>query len=87
MSSLIDVCVDHQNLFSKNSEIRSWGADPLLPIHALTLSTVYLMTYKSFYRQTSNISHTLVGNKLFDHLDVVGASAVGAAPTTPSFST
>ena len=39
------------------------------------------------YRKTSNISHTLVGNKIVDHSDVVGASAVGAAPTTSSFST
>ena len=38
------------------------------------------------YRQTSNISHTL-GNKIVDHSDVVGASHVGAAPTTSSFST
>ena len=34
------------------------------------------------YRETSNISRTLVGNKIVDHWDVVGASPVGAAPTT-----
>ena len=39
------------------------------------------------YHQTSNISCTLAGNKLVDHSDVVGASPVGAAPTTSSFST
>ena len=39
------------------------------------------------YRKTSNISRTLVGNKIVDHSDAVGASAVGAAPTTSSFST
>ena len=39
------------------------------------------------YRQTSNIRRTWVGNKIVDHLDVVGASPVGAAPTTSSFST
>ena len=39
------------------------------------------------YRQTSNISRTLLGNKIVDHSDVVGASPVGAAPTTSSFST
>ena len=37
------------------------------------------------YRQ--NIRRTLVGNKIVDHSDVVGASPVGAAPTTSSFST
>ena len=39
------------------------------------------------YRQTSNIRHTLVDNKIVDHSDVVVASPVGAAPTTSSFST
>ena len=37
------------------------------------------------YCKTSNISHTLEGNKIVDHSDVVGASPVGAAPTTSSF--
>ena len=39
------------------------------------------------YRQVSNIRRTLVDNKVVDHSDVVGASPVGAAPTTSSFST
>ena len=39
------------------------------------------------YRKTSNISRTLVGNKIVDNSDVVGASPVGAAPTTSSFLT
>ena len=39
------------------------------------------------YRQTSNINRTLVGTKTVDHSDVVGASPVGAAPTTSSIST
>ena len=39
------------------------------------------------YRKTSSISRTLVGNKIIDNSDVVGASPVGAAPTTSSFST
>ena len=34
------------------------------------------------YRKTSNISRTLVGNKIVDNSDVVGA-----APTTSSFLT
>ena len=37
--------------------------------------------------QTANISHTLVGNKIVDHSDVLGTSPVGAAPTTPSILT
>ena len=39
------------------------------------------------YRQVSDIRRTLVGNTIVDHSDVVGASPVGAAPTTSSFST
>ena len=39
------------------------------------------------YRQVSNISRTLVGNKIANHSDVLGASPVGAAPTTSSFLT
>ena len=38
------------------------------------------------YDQTSNIRRTFVDNKIVDHSDVVGASPVGAAPTTSSFS-
>ena len=36
------------------------------------------------YRKVSNIRHTLVGNKIVDHSDVVGAAR---APTTSSFLT
>ena len=39
------------------------------------------------YRKVSNIRRTLEGNKIVDHSDVVGASPIGAAPTTSSFST
>ena len=39
------------------------------------------------YRKVSNIRHTLMGNEIVDHWDVVGASPVGVAPTTSSFST
>ena len=40
---------------------------------------------KHNYCQISNISHTSIGNEFIDHSDVVGASPVGAAPTTSSF--
>ena len=42
---------------------------------------------KNLYRKTSNMRRTLVGNKIVNHSDVAGASPVGAAPTTSSFST
>ena len=39
------------------------------------------------YRQVSNMIHTWESNWIVDHSDVVGASPVGAAPTTSSFLT
>ena len=39
------------------------------------------------YHQTSNERHTSVDNNIVDHSDVVGASPVGAAAPTSSFST
>ena len=39
------------------------------------------------YRKISNISRTLVGNKIVDHSDVVGVLPIGTAPTASSFST
>ena len=53
-------------------------------MHMVLLWFVLLWLY---YRKTSNISRTLVGSKIVDNSDVVGASPVGAAPTTSSFST
>ena len=46
-----------------------------------------LLLHKRACRKVSNISRTLVGNNIVDHSDIVGASPVGAAPTTSSFST
>ena len=57
---------------------------------SLSLSQPRVLTlgvgHQKDYRQVSNISGTLVGNTTVDHSDVVGASPVGAAPTTSSFS-
>ena len=45
------------------------------------------MDWSGIYHQTYQISRTLVGNKMVDHSDVVGASPVDVAPTKSSFST
>ena len=50
-------------------------------IHLWSVCVIYI------YYQTSNISHTRVGDTIVDHSDVVGASPVGTTPTTSSFST
>ena len=46
-----------------------------------------IRVWRSYYRKTSNISLTLLDNKIVDNTDVVGAPPVGAAPTPSSFST
>ena len=51
------------------------------------IAVVQWVYEKGMYCQISNISHTLIDNKIVDHSHVVGASPVGAAPTTSSFST
>ena len=48
---------------------------------------IYIYIYTYIYSQTFDISNTLVGNEIVDLSDVDGASPVGAAPTTSSFST
>ena len=67
-----------------------WMGDKALPDPMLThiyhIIRHYRLT-KPQYHTVSYISRTLVGNKIVDHSDVVGASPVGAAPTTSSFST
>ena len=50
-----------------------------------TLSTIYRQ-YMQNYHQVSNIRRTLFGKAFVDNSDVVGASPVGAAPTTSSLS-
>ena len=64
----------------------AWYLNQIFSIK-LNLSTPSPQTFVYPYRQVSNISRTLVGNEIVDHPDVVGASPVGAATTTTSFST
>ena len=45
----------------------------------------YEYVWMYIYRQVSNVRRTLIGNKIIDHSDVVGASPVVDAPTTSSF--
>ena len=54
---------------------------------ALEFGKVFLLNLVYIFRKVSNMRFTLVGNKIVDHSDVLGASLVGAAPTTSSFST
>ena len=58
-----------------------------VPRNMATICIVLCFIVVRYYHKTSNISRILVSNKIVDHSDVVGASPVGAAPTTSSFST
>ena len=58
----------------------------MFPVWLYFMSFVMYMII-GIYRKTSNISRILVGNKIVDNSDVVGAPPVGTAPTTSSFST
>ena len=75
-------------------ELWPWFKSMILEIHIWNIANCFLcadstqFSMKLFvYRQVSNIRCTLVGNKIVDHSDVVGAAPVRTAPTTSSFST
>ena len=71
-----------------NGRVRIATSEPAAGDWCLsTVSKHGFESYKHIYRQVSNIRRILVDNKIVDHSDVVGASPVGAAPTTSSFST
>ena len=55
---------------------------PSMWCHKATMSYLIGRGEMWIYRQTCNIRHTLVGNKIVDHSVVVVASPVEAAPTT-----
>ena len=56
--------------------------------HTVAENLIYMdRVYHHTYSQTSNINCAFVGNTTVVLSDVVGASCVGAAPTTSSFST
>ena len=57
------------------------------PPNYMGLNHITMGMGTTIYRQVSNIRGTLVGNKIVDHSDVVGASTVGAAQTASSLST
>ena len=76
------------NTISTKSDRRQWWSLNIIfhnSFYIFEPNSVSL--HQSNYRQVSNISRTSVGNKNVDLSDVVGASPVGAAPTTSSFST
>ena len=63
------------------------GYCPLDPWEQTSFCLGLNVLIDSYYHKTSNINRTLARNKIVDNSDVVGASPVGAAPTTSSFLT
>ena len=76
---LLDSMPVWYSIVYKNWWCISWVSE-LLNIR--TVVTCYRL-----YRKTYDMSHTVLGKKIVDHSDVVGASPVGAAQTTYSFYT
>ena len=86
--------IDHMWSLVQVMAWRQKGAKPLHEPMMIQFTDIYespglneLESYKYKYRQVSNIRRTLIGNEIVDNSDVVGASPVGAAPTTSSLST
>ena len=90
MTQFTDACIDglvqeRRNSIANAMELRLSYTNPSICVtrpQGVDISPLWWS-----YRKTSNISCTLVGNEIVDNSDVVGASPVGAAPTTSSFST
>ena len=81
----------HLKMSSANWRPFSLGLNVLTEVDYWSCGYLGLLSYcvlsKPICRQVSNIRRILEGNKIVDHSDVVGASPVGAAPNTSSFST
>ena len=83
-----DIYSTHRLTISSTINLKNYSMFNLaVRRQAITWKTDADPFHLRIYRKTCNISRTLVGNKIVDHSDVVGASPVGAAPTTSSFST
>ena len=74
----------NMELLAMSNEL--WGKVPKKTDAGKGEANIQLLQEQIHYRKTSNISRTLV-DKIVDNSDVVGASPVGAASTTSSFST
>ena len=81
------ILIEYSQQFALNGPIKQYasiGSDNgLATSHYLNKCGLHIASW-GIYRHTSNIRRTSVGNQIVDHSDVVGASPVGAAPTTSS---
>ena len=98
-SRSMKILINVFRIFCPNLVALTWMGDELsrgqaqggprhMGTHTQTDATTYLKAKTDLgHCQISNSSCNFVGNEIADHSDVVGASPVGAAPTTSTFST
>ena len=87
-ASASDIFTEHVSYkTNKNIVLREFNFPACLCLHDHTQKYPNSGDIDTHYRKTSNISRTLVDNRIVDNSDVTGASPVGAAPTASSFST
>ena len=88
-NELTQLLLDDQYIWYSSIVYTYLSIKPYIHIHCQNTMVMELSMVDKYikYCQTSYISHTLVGNIIIGHSDVVGAAAVSAAPTTSSFLT
>ena len=86
MNNLEKTLVMRRGILFFHFSISIWSY-PYIGIKSDNRYTSHHILNLQAYHQVSDTRHTLVGHKINDHSDVVGASPVVAAPTTYSFST
>ena len=79
-------CPERFDWICRNEPVSFRDTGILFPRKKHHYSSGGIVVLLEYYQQTFNIRRTFVGNKIVDHSDVVGASSVGAAPSTSSFS-
>ena len=75
------------DVYTRKRVTNAWWSNPSKTSYNKNMCMCYEIYRNSvcMYRQTFKIRRSLVGNKLVDHSDAVGASPFGAAPTTSWF--
>ena len=79
--------ISHLAITSTSVDLSWYISETLWHLPEVMLQEIIMIPITKTYRQVSNIRHTIVGNSIADHSDVVGATPVGAAPIASSFST
>ena len=79
--------MDPRRTYLHVNKLETWHISLTHVTATLHSEELQALSFQMSYRQTSNISHILVGDKIVNHTYVIGAWPVGAAPSKSSFST